>query len=848
MDNIGMMNIGVGLNTKKFETGIKMINNQVRSLNESFMDIADSSMEIGQKLAKNVVLPLALIGGASTKVAADFETMKISLEGLTGSTENATKLFETMKQFSATTPFQLNDIVKAGQTMLGMSYSTENLLLNLRMLGDVAAGANVPLTEIAKIMGKIRAKGKASMEEINQLVERQIPLMDELIKTYKDAPSFFTALRKGKVSFNDVNTAIKNMTSESGMFFNQTIKQSKTLNGKLSTLYDNIKNTVALLGDQLMPIIKPILDTAISILELVQKIPTKLIAVLAVVSSIGFAFAAVGSAVLVFVGMLGFMFGESYKTYKIITQMIPILFTGAGAIKLQGKEYKLNYETLLKIKKLNQQNALAGTKAILVEKIKQRYEKSRVKTLMRFISTDEKNIKIQKLKLKYDKQIRKIEVLSEVGNNKLLMLHNDIAKKNVSAISAAGSLNRIFGKLLIKTKAIGVAMMAWSGISGLPAQISKITFSMKGLSAAIGAVRIATMGLLTVFAKIALPIIAIYTIVSSINGEWLSMNEILWMILTPIAQIVSLLEYIVYGIFAVLSGVVSGIVWAFYGLLQAVDGIAIGIFNMIGYLKTVGNIIIATVGPAFDWLWSNLKIIGNNIGIAFGAMGGVIKNGFIEFFNWFETKMGYLVGKLDYVVARLKAAFSGNFSGSGITDYTEELVKTIKEKQTKPEDLQTPEYQSLAKIAPADYSGFKSHEWDSTSPLKGLLDGTKDAAKGIYNNGIKQFDDITRGEGIGAGIQKFADSLLDTEKPKDPIAKSKNDKKDSEGKVKKETKFGEMMFTGALSTYENELKIKGATVDSKVDTAAINTEKHTKSIAKNIKKINNKTKEVNLGK
>jgi tape measure domain-containing protein len=208
---------------------------------------------LGRNMALKVTAPLALLGGLALRASANMETLRISLESMTGSSEAAEKTLRSIVAFTAETPFQLEGVGKAAKQLLSFGVSQDQLIGKLRFLGDIAAGANVPLTDMAAIFGKSKAKGKAMTEELLQLSDRGIPIIATLAKGLGiSKEKIFDLASKGKISFEILQKAMIKMTQKGGIFFEQTKKQSGTLAGIFSTLKDNINISLAHIGDQLV--------------------------------------------------------------------------------------------------------------------------------------------------------------------------------------------------------------------------------------------------------------------------------------------------------------------------------------------------------------------------------------------------------------------------------------------------------------------------------------------------------------------------------------------------------------------------------------------------------------------
>lgn len=179
--------------------------------------------------------------GSGIRLAGELEQTTVAFTTMLGSAEAAKQTLQDIAEFAASTPFQLEGLQKAARTLIAFKVDQKDLIPVMRQLGDVAAGTNQPLEDIAFIYGKARASGRLFQDDINQLTERGIPIISELAKQFGVTDDKVRELvSSGKVGFNNLEEAIRSLTSEGGSFFNLTEKQSKTFLGVLSTFKDNI--------------------------------------------------------------------------------------------------------------------------------------------------------------------------------------------------------------------------------------------------------------------------------------------------------------------------------------------------------------------------------------------------------------------------------------------------------------------------------------------------------------------------------------------------------------------------------------------------------------------------------
>jgi tape measure domain-containing protein len=246
--------ISILMRLKNELTGpLKKVSKDMEGFRRRMNKIGGQMQDVGSKMTTRLSLPMMALGGLALKASADLETMQVAFESLTGSAEGAEKVMKDLTEFTAGTPFQLEGVGKAAKQLMAAQVPAEELRGKLKYLGDIAAGANVPLEDMASIFTKSKAKGKAMTEELLQLSDRGIPIIDVLAKKMNvSKEEIFDMASKGKVSFEILEDALQSMTKEGGVFANQMEKQSNTLAGIFSTLKDNLQLAFGEIGNILV--------------------------------------------------------------------------------------------------------------------------------------------------------------------------------------------------------------------------------------------------------------------------------------------------------------------------------------------------------------------------------------------------------------------------------------------------------------------------------------------------------------------------------------------------------------------------------------------------------------------
>lgn len=229
----------------------------------AFKDMAKALIGFGGTTAallafKKVVVDSIVSG---VQYAAAIEKQTIAFEIMLKSAGRARDLMKDIQAFSAKTPFQLPELTSAAQRLMAFGTAAENVVETMSRLGDLSMGNSATLDRLTLAYGKLQAKGKATLEELNMFTEAGVPLMQALAdQTGRTSAELFDMISKGEIGFDEVNRAISTMTSEGGQFFNMTQRQAETLDGKMSTFRDNLSLLKAAMADSLVNPLKDALD------------------------------------------------------------------------------------------------------------------------------------------------------------------------------------------------------------------------------------------------------------------------------------------------------------------------------------------------------------------------------------------------------------------------------------------------------------------------------------------------------------------------------------------------------------------------------------------------------------
>lgn len=257
-------------------------------------DMKKADSAVGGFASSAVLAASAAAGGWMVKLAADAQQLQLQFESLLGSGDAAAAMIGRINEFAKTTPFQKLGIAEAAKKLLGFGVPAENVIKNLREIGNAAAVTGAPLSELALIYGKVQTRGRLGLEHLMQLQERSVPAIKALAEVTGFAEeNIMSMATAGKISAEDLAKAFTHLSKEGNVFSGAMDKLSKTFKGQLSTLMDN----AIALGEQLGAVLLPPLQ---SMILLVTKLVTEYREWVPVIAGVIAGFATLKAAVMAF--------------------------------------------------------------------------------------------------------------------------------------------------------------------------------------------------------------------------------------------------------------------------------------------------------------------------------------------------------------------------------------------------------------------------------------------------------------------------------------------------------------------------------------------------------------------
>nr|DAV62314.1 MAG TPA: tail tape measure protein [Caudoviricetes sp.] len=242
-------------------TALKAANNGMDGFSSS-TDKA-SSKSLAGAIAQGTVMAgvFSKLGSAALSAAEGFissgieynaqiEKYTTGFTNMLGSAEAAQQVMSQIQEDAAKTPFDVASLTQANQYLISAGENASYARDTIMALGDAVSatgGGNDELNRMAQNLQQIANTGKATAADIKQFAYAGIDVYGILA----DYTGKSTAeVQKMTISYDLLTQALQAASEEGGRYYNSMDTQSQTMNGRVSTLKDNVKQLAGLLtGD-----------------------------------------------------------------------------------------------------------------------------------------------------------------------------------------------------------------------------------------------------------------------------------------------------------------------------------------------------------------------------------------------------------------------------------------------------------------------------------------------------------------------------------------------------------------------------------------------------------------------
>ncbi len=181
---------------------------------------------------------------------AQIEKYTTGFTNMLGSAEAAQQVMNQIQEDAAKTPFDVESLTKANQYLISAGENASYARSTIMALGDAVSatgGGNDELNRMSQNLQQIANTGKATAVDIKQFAYAGIDVYG-ILADYTGKST--TEVQKMTISYDLLTQALQAASEEGGRYYNSMDTQSQTMNGRVSTLQDNVKQLAGLLtGD-----------------------------------------------------------------------------------------------------------------------------------------------------------------------------------------------------------------------------------------------------------------------------------------------------------------------------------------------------------------------------------------------------------------------------------------------------------------------------------------------------------------------------------------------------------------------------------------------------------------------
>lgn len=242
-------------------TALKAANNGM----DGFASSTDkaSSKSLASAIAQGTVMAgiFSKLGSAALGAAEGFissgieynaqiEKYTTGFTNMLGSAEAAQQVMSQIQEDAAKTPFDVASLTQANQYLISAGENASYARDTIMALGDAVSatgGGNDELNRMSQNLQQIANTGKATAADIKQFAYAGIDVYG-ILADYTGKST--TEVQKMTISYDLLTQALQAASEEGGRYYNSMDTQSQTMNGRVSTLKDNVKQLAGLMtGD-----------------------------------------------------------------------------------------------------------------------------------------------------------------------------------------------------------------------------------------------------------------------------------------------------------------------------------------------------------------------------------------------------------------------------------------------------------------------------------------------------------------------------------------------------------------------------------------------------------------------
>lgn len=272
----------ISLDTTQFNQQIKRVQSEISRLSNSGAGGSGGSSMLGSVVGGNLIAGGVQKGLSNAKAfiedslnaAMDYQKNVKSFEVLTGNAQKGQQLAADLRNLKQTSIMGAS-VYKNAQTMMGFGIGSDEVVKDLRQIGDIAMGDVDRMQSLTLAFSQTRASGRLMGQDLLQYINAGFNPLSVMSERWKDfgfkqrqsVGQLKQLMEKGAISSGMVSKAFELATSQGGRFYKMMDAVGETSAGQLMKLKGNWAAFQIDMGNAMMPLANSFMQVANDVLH-----------------------------------------------------------------------------------------------------------------------------------------------------------------------------------------------------------------------------------------------------------------------------------------------------------------------------------------------------------------------------------------------------------------------------------------------------------------------------------------------------------------------------------------------------------------------------------------------------
>lgn len=226
----------------KLQSDLAKTQTKSASFSKSMLSLSASTFSLSKRF---LPLSVAIIGLGiyMEKTAANFEDLKISLESVTGSAENAAKIFNSIQKQTMAMPLSSEELTAATIKLRNYGVALQDIPKRLQQFSILSLGSKIDPSILIQSLGRSLIGLKTPLRTLTS-ISANLPIIEAIRHVTGLSQASFDALKKHNnlmISAATMQKAINYLTQQGSSFYDAALKRMNTVPAVLSEIHNSMR-------------------------------------------------------------------------------------------------------------------------------------------------------------------------------------------------------------------------------------------------------------------------------------------------------------------------------------------------------------------------------------------------------------------------------------------------------------------------------------------------------------------------------------------------------------------------------------------------------------------------------